>query len=81
MSAELIGISRDMLIPKSKINNKMDTYSNRARKQKHTAEAKSMWGRVRETHRLSARWQQSQHVMQKDKAELSRGSGKNNAKF
>lgn len=36
MSAELIGISRDMLIPKSKINNKMDTYSNRARKHKQT---------------------------------------------
>lgn len=42
MSAELIGISRDMLIPKSKINNKMDTYSNRARKHKQTeAERKS----------------------------------------
>lgn len=36
MSAELIGISRDMLIPKSKINNKMDTYSNKARKHKQT---------------------------------------------
>lgn len=58
MSAELIGISRDMLIPKSKINNKMDTYSNRARKQKHTAEVKEQkkeidrqTGRVRERER------------------------------